>query len=463
MFLEPKRRRGSIRSPLETSAAGAVHCRAQPCRSIAARFFVSRVSGFEALPEAGTGARLVDLFEVPVMGGELVRGCSHDDQIERDLHGLVGCDGGSGRFRFHDQAFLTPRHAEIDLGKQPGIEQRTVQSPGRVVHLVALAQRVQAVALARVQVLRHAQRVHHDRAVFGDRLQVREIELPVEESDVERRVVDDELGAGHVIEKFGGHVAEPGLVAQEFVSEPVDLESAALALALGVEIALKIVAGKAPVHELDPGNLDDPVAQLWLQTRGFRIENDLSHAHTLRATSATPRLASSSARSLPGLPSCPRTHSHSISRSRASSSSFCHRSAFLTGFLSAVRQPFFLHATIHEVMPCCTYCESVCRRMRLPGCTASSARMTAVISMRLLVVCGSPPWSSRVLPSFWSRTPQPPTPGLPLQAPSVWISTMPVTETIRCGPSRRPRGAARPSSAPAPAPSSAPGGRSTWA
>src|SRR5207248_644474 len=51
--------------------------------------------------------------------------------------------------------------------------------------------------------------------------------------------------------------------------------------------------------------------------------------------------------------------------------------------------------------------------------SASSARITAVSSMRLLVVRGSAPLSSfSRLPDF-SSAPQPPGPGLPRQAPSV--------------------------------------------
>jgi hypothetical protein len=50
------------------------------------------------------------------------------------------------------------------------------------------------------------------------------------------------------------------------------------------------------------------------------------------------------------------------------------------------------------------------------------ASITAVSSMRLLVVSGSPPNNSFSRPGARSSTPQPPGPGLPLQAPSVYIS-----------------------------------------
>ena len=45
--------------------------------------------------------------------------------------------------------------------------------------------------------------------------------------------------------------------------------------------------------------------------------------------------------------------------------------------------------------------------------------MAAMSSIRLFVVCGSPPCSSFSVPFQRSTTPQPPGPGFPLHAPSV--------------------------------------------
>lgn len=55
--------------------------------------------------------------------------------------------------------------------------------------------------------------------------------------------------------------------------------------------------------------------------------------------------------------------------------------------------------------------------------SAFSASMTAVSSMRLLVVSASAPLSSFSVSLCRSRAPQPPAPGFPEQAPSVKIST----------------------------------------
>ena len=77
------------------------------------------------------------------------------------------------------------------------------------------------------------------------------------------------------------------------------------------------------------------------------------------ASSATPRLASASARSLPGWSLWPLTQCQRIRCRAASASSSRQSSAFLTGFRSAVFQPFFFQPWIQLWIPFLTYCESV--------------------------------------------------------------------------------------------------------
>src|SRR3979411_399357 len=55
--------------------------------------------------------------------------------------------------------------------------------------------------------------------------------------------------------------------------------------------------------------------------------------------------------------------------------------------------------------------------------SASKAAIAAISSMRLLVVWGSPPLSSLTRSPKARIAPQPPGPGLPEQAPSVWMTT----------------------------------------
>src|SRR5690554_3880313 len=108
------------------------------------------------------------------------------------------------------------------------------------------------------------------------------------------------------------------------------------------------------------------------------------------------------------------------------SSSACHSSRFFTGFLSAVRQPFFFQPFIQLCTPFLTYWLSVCSSTSQARVSALSASMAAVSSMRLLVVSSAPPHSSLVLSPYCRMAPQPPGPGLPEQAPSVWMITVSV-------------------------------------
>src|SRR4029079_4593523 len=66
---------------------------------------------------------------------------------------------------------------------------------------------------------------------------------------------------------------------------------------------------------------------------------------------------------------------------------------------------------------------SVWSRTRHGRFKASSPLIAARSSIRLLVVSGSPPDSSRSLAPIRASPPQPPGPGLPRQAPSVNSST----------------------------------------
>ncbi|MCY1210909.1 hypothetical protein D3C87_829510 [compost metagenome] len=128
-----------------------------------------------------------------------------------------------------------------------------------------------------------------------------------------------------------------------------------------------------------------------------------------------------SARSLPGSPECPLTQRHSIwwPPSDTSLSSFCQSSTFFTGCLVEVSQPLAFQPRIHSVMPMRTYWLSRYSSTLQGRLSAARPSITAVSSMRLLVVLSSPPNSSFSVGPDLSHAPQPPGPGLPLHAPSV--------------------------------------------
>ena len=160
-----------------------------------------------------------------------------------------------------------------------------------MVDLVALAQRVEIVLLARVQIARHAQRVDHVGAIHGDRLQIDQPQLRIEKRAVEWRVVNDKFRAGDEFEQIFGDVAELRLVAQELLGEAVDLQSGLFTGAPGIDVAMKMVAGKPPVDNLDRCDFNHAVTEFGIKAGGFSVEYDLAHdlGHVRRKDAKTRR------------------------------------------------------------------------------------------------------------------------------------------------------------------------------
>src|SRR5258708_34684906 len=91
------------------------------------------------------------------------------------------------------------------------MEGRAVEGAVSVIDLVALAQRVEGVFLSRMQLARKLQRIDDARAVRFDRRQPEPSQLQIEEFEVEGGVVDHQLRALHVVEKFRSDLANLGL------------------------------------------------------------------------------------------------------------------------------------------------------------------------------------------------------------------------------------------------------------
>ena len=116
----------------------------------------------------------------------------------------------------------------------------------------ALAQRVEVVALARELLARQRQRVDQlQRTRRRTRQRSHSVELVVEERDVERRVVDDPLGAAREVEELGREVAEPRPALQVVPRHAVHFGRADVDLALGIEVEVHVAPGRPPVDELE--------------------------------------------------------------------------------------------------------------------------------------------------------------------------------------------------------------------
>ena len=59
--------------------------------------------------------------------------------------------------------------------------------------------------------------------------------------------------------------------------EPVHLEGLVRHVALRIEVAVKHLAGRHAVEQLDAADLDQPIAAQRIEAGGFGVENDFAH------------------------------------------------------------------------------------------------------------------------------------------------------------------------------------------
>src|SRR3569832_2425345 len=112
----------------------------------------------------------------------------------------------------------------------------------RVVDRIALAQGVEAVALAGMEPARMRERIEH-RAIVAQLtvLTAELLQFMIDEADIEGRIVDDEFHAAYEGEKNHNHKNEARQDDQEHTRETVHLDRAGVDLAIGLEILMEAV------------------------------------------------------------------------------------------------------------------------------------------------------------------------------------------------------------------------------
>jgi hypothetical protein len=114
--------------------------------------------------------------------------------------------------------------------------------------------------------------------MFDERRQAHAFEFVIQECEVEWCVVDDDLGALHEFTQFLRDLVELRLIAEELGRQAVHRQRRFVRLALGVDVAVEVIAGQLAVQDFDATVLDDAVAGARIQACGFGIEDDLAHA-----------------------------------------------------------------------------------------------------------------------------------------------------------------------------------------
>jgi hypothetical protein len=119
-----------------------------------------------------------------------------------------------------------------------------------------------------MQFARHAHSVDDAARDFGDRRQVDAAEFGVEKCGVEGGVVDDKFGAAQIFHEAGGHFDELRFVRQKLGGQAVDLERFGIAVALGIEVGVKILPGQRAVDNFDAADFYDAVTEIGVQAGG---------------------------------------------------------------------------------------------------------------------------------------------------------------------------------------------------
>ena len=198
------------------------------------------------------------------------------------------------------QGRLTAGHGQEYIGQDLRVQQRTVQGPGRVVDTVALAQGVQAVALAWVAGPGKNQRIGNRAQGCGQgRLGIQALQFSVNESHIKGSVVNDQFSTVDKRQKFLCHPVEGGFVREEFRSNTMHREGTGIDIPLRFYIFVKMASGESPIDQLHAANLNNSVTLADLQASSFRVQNDLPHQPL---NPSIPLLARASASSFSGCP-----------------------------------------------------------------------------------------------------------------------------------------------------------------
>ena len=114
---------------------------------------------------------------------------------------------------------------------------------------------------------------------------IRTVRLPhqgkfvIDEADVERRVMDDQLCAVDELEEFIGHFGETRLALEEFIGDAVDANRAFVTFPVRLQVHMEVATGEATTHEFDTADFNDPVAVGHRHAGGFGIEYNRSDGH----------------------------------------------------------------------------------------------------------------------------------------------------------------------------------------
>ena len=130
--------------------------------------------------------------------------------------------------------------------------------PMRVVDLVSPAQGIETVALPRMRFARELERIEHRAIIFDTSPgRAQHVEFRVDETDVERCVVNDKFRSPNKLDEIRRNLRKLGFVPQVFERDAVYLDCAGVDLAPGIQVSLKTCITDSSIDDLDAAYFND--------------------------------------------------------------------------------------------------------------------------------------------------------------------------------------------------------------
>lgn len=99
----------------------------------------------------------------------------------------------------------------------------------------------------------------------------------VDEAHIERCIVNDQRGLADESHEIIDDFDKPRLVAQKCGRQSMHLEGFFRHIAFGIDIDVKMFAGRHLIDDFQTADFDQPIAALWRQACRFGIENYLAY------------------------------------------------------------------------------------------------------------------------------------------------------------------------------------------
>jgi len=205
----------------------------------------------------------------------------HPEELGRPIvcHGIATARLRSRRSQRNLETVLATCHGQIDIGQQLRVEQCAMQGTVRVGNAITLAKRIERITPSGMHLSGQCQRIHHRRGPLAKSTHAQPAKFGIKKADIERRVMDEDLGARDKINQALRDLREHRLVAQSLAAQSVHRQRPFINVAFRIEVKVQRPAAWPTINQFNTADFDDAVPVLSAEAGGLGIKNDLSRGH----------------------------------------------------------------------------------------------------------------------------------------------------------------------------------------